>query len=372
MIKLFIAGDFCENERIHVLNNEGKYDEVFIDTSSIKKADLSIINLESPIVLNSTDKLKKPGPIFKSTVRTLDALKYAGFNIFTLANNHFYDYGDIGVNDTLNACKKNNVEYVGGGLNIVEAERVLYKEVNNKIIGIINFCENEFSIATETTGGANPLDIINNYNQIRKAKAIADYLILIIHGGHEHYQLPSPRMKKTYRFFVDAGADIVVNHHQHCYSGYEIYNKKPIFYGLGNYSFDWKGKRGLPWNEGFSLEVDLDNDNINFTLLPHVQGDDKPGVYPMDGNQRNDFFKKIDSINQLISSDRLLYDNFVKFCNSQKKLLLLPFEPYTNKLLRALRLRGLLPPFISSKRKSMIYNEINCESYLDILKQILK
>lgn len=42
-------------------------------------------------------------------------------------------------------------------------------------------------------------------------------------------------MQEIYRFFVDIGADAVINHHQHCYSGYEVYKEKPIFYGLGNF-----------------------------------------------------------------------------------------------------------------------------------------
>ena len=43
-------------------------------------------------------------------------------------------------------------------------------------------------------------------------------------------------MKETYRFFVDCGADAVINHHQHCYSGYEYYKDKFICYGLGNFA----------------------------------------------------------------------------------------------------------------------------------------
>ena len=39
------------------------------------------------------------------------------------------------------------------------------------------------------------------------------------------------------------GADAVVNHHQHCYSGYEVYKDKPVFYGLGNLLFDHASKR---------------------------------------------------------------------------------------------------------------------------------
>ena len=44
-------------------------------------------------------------------------------------------------------------------------------------------------------------------------------------------------------FFVDSGANIVVGHHTHCYSGYEEYNKGLIFYSLGNFLFDWKNLR---------------------------------------------------------------------------------------------------------------------------------
>lgn len=40
-------------------------------------------------------------------------------------------------------------------------------------------------------------------------------------------------MKELYRFLVDCGADAVINHHQHCFSGYEIYNEKPIFMDSG-------------------------------------------------------------------------------------------------------------------------------------------
>ena len=84
----------------------------------------------------------------------------------------------------------------------------------------------------------NPLLPIQQFYKIQEAKENADYVLVIVHGGIEHYQLPTSRMIETYRFFIDAGADAVVNHHQHCYSGYERYKSKPIIYGLGNLLFD--------------------------------------------------------------------------------------------------------------------------------------
>ena len=132
---------------------------------------------------------------------------------------------------------------------------ILYKEIGDKKLAVINCCEHEFSIATETTAGSNPLNPISQYYAIKEAKEKADYVLVIVHGGHEHYQLPSTRMQETYRFFIDVGADAVVNHHQHCYSGYEYYNGKPIMYGLGNFCFDEGLKKTKQWHEGYIVEI---------------------------------------------------------------------------------------------------------------------
>lgn len=65
-------------------------------------------------------------------------------------------------------------------------------------------------------------------------------------------------MVDTYRFFIDAGADAVINHHQHCISGYEHYQGKPIFYGIGNFFFPPIFKHTpKSWNEGYMVTLFL-------------------------------------------------------------------------------------------------------------------
>ncbi len=123
----------------------------------------------------------------------------------------------------------------------------MYITVDNNKLAFINVCENEFTIATENRGGCNPLNPIKQYYDIKEVKQNADYVFIIVHGGHEYCQQPSIRMKKTYRFFIDAGADMVLNHHQHCFCEYEIYKSKPIFYGLGNYCFGEGLDRPITW-----------------------------------------------------------------------------------------------------------------------------
>ena len=70
-------------------------------------------------------------------------------------------------------------------------------------------------------------------------------------------------MMETYRFFIEVGADAVVNHHQHCFSGYEIYKNKPIFYGLGNFSFDGIGS-GDRWSSGYIVTLNFSGTEVEF------------------------------------------------------------------------------------------------------------
>lgn len=92
-------------------------------------------------------------------------------------------------------------------------------------------------------------------------------------------------MQETYRFFIDTGADAVVNHHQHCYSGYEIYHDKPICYGLGNFCFDEDGRRECFWNEGYLVKLDFVNENIDFELIPYTQCNETASVILVQDNK---------------------------------------------------------------------------------------
>lgn len=147
----------------------------------------------------------------------------------TLANNHILDQGEQCCLDTKRELEKAGIDTVGVGHNIGEAGIILYKQINGETLAIINCCEHEFSIATESSAGANPINPIQQYYKVQEARQNADYVLVIVHGSHEHYQLPSPQMQEIFRFYIDAGADAVVNGHQHCYSGYEEYKGKPIF-----------------------------------------------------------------------------------------------------------------------------------------------
>lgn len=178
------------------------------------------------------------------------------------------------------------------------------------------------------------------------------------------FQLPSPRMVETYRFFIDAGADAVVNHHQHCYSGYEVYNEKPIFYGLGNFGFDLeKTVSKRPWNYGYMVEIDF-SQSVHSRIIPYYQYAEEPQIKLLEETAFNDEIKKI---NEVISSKEKLQEEvnayYKKVASNELSLL----EPYRGRLFGKLYDMGLLPQIIKGGKKYSILNHIMCESHHDKL-----
>lgn len=375
-MKILIAGDFAPRARLAKQIENGKFSEVFPEDirEVIKSADFSFVNFESPVVEDGYKPIPKCGPNLRCTPEAAEAVRYAGFSGVTMANNHILDFGAEGLRRSVKCCQEQGLDVVGVGENLHDAEKVLYLEKEGKKLAIINCCEHEFSIATESEAGANPLNPIRQYYAIQEAKKLADYVLVIVHGGHEHFQLPSPRMQETYRFFIDAGADAVVNHHQHCYSGYEVYNGKPIFYGLGNFCFDEPNMRNSIWNEGYMVILSFEQQKIGYELIPYTQCNEKPSVELV--KDRTKFDKNIERLNAIIHDTNELKKRVDEYYGSTAPSMLLMHQPYENRILNKLYRMHLLPSLVSKAKYLRLLNYIYCESHYDkhvfALKQLFR
>ncbi len=364
MADIIIAGDFAFRPEADLLS-EDSFDTKFGEISSIvKSVDYSIINLESPIIYGNPTPIRKLGPNLYAKPKSFMLIEYLGFKGVTLANNHFRDQGDKGVKETLDECLKYGIEYFGGGNNIDEASKTKVIQINEQKIAIINCCEVEFSIASDSKGGANPLNPISQYYAIKEAKKITDHVIVIVHGGIEHFQYPTIRMQQTYRFFIDAGASAVVNHHQHCYSGYEVYNGAPIIYGLGNFFFPRFRYYNTFWNFGYMVHLVL-KETISFEIIPYNQCSKDTNIILLKGKERADFVDKIQNICNVISNYNELKRINSEFMDKSLSSYDWLFQPYDNKYLRALANRGLIPKFISFKKIDEVMSLVKCQSHLD-------
>lgn len=380
-MKIVITGDYCPRDRVARAFAQGDHRAIEALSPIFAQADYSIVNLECPIVRGGEKPIIKNGPHLHADIRALEALKGVGTSCVTLANNHFRDFGDEGVLNTLSDLSAFGIDYVGGGANASDAAAVLYKEIGVETLAIINCCEHEFSIAADDLAGSNPLNPIQQYYAIQEAKQKADFVLVIVHGGIEHYQLPTPRMQETYRFFIDAGADAVINHHQHCYSGYEIYEGKPIFYGLGNLFFDDPAKRNSPWNEGYMVELTLGKElksegikelrNGSFRLIPYHQCDAEAKVVLYNEAEQNEFEKKIAESNAIIVDPIELQARYKKLMDETRMRYRGYMEPYRSRIARYLFRKGWLPS-IMRKKYPIIENMIQCESHRERLIDAIK
>jgi len=370
-IKVLITGDFCPVHRLE------KIDASFVDSilggflPTIRSSDLAITNLECPIT-PSKKGIGKTGPNLKGDEQAVDFLSHAGFSLCTLANNHILDYGEQGLRDTFKVLKNKEISNVGAGENKKEAAIPYIFEKEGLKIGILNVAENEWSTTHNDQPGANPIDPVHVYRSITSLKSQVDHTILITHGGHEMYPLPSPRMVSWFRGFIDMGADAVINHHTHCISGHEEYKGKPIFYSLGNFLFDNPNERNSIWNQGMAVQLTISKKKLNFSRLYFEQCNDEANLKLLDLNGHSALYQSIQKINNTIAQPDQLQTAFEEYVTKKKNLYNAYLEPYSNKYLIALRNRGLFPSLWRRRKKLLLENIMRCEAHRDVLLQLLQ
>jgi len=371
-MNIIVAGDFFISDSFK--------NQQLIDNSVEKifaAADYRIVNLEAPVTTNTPqNRILKTGPHLRSDAETLlPYLKQLKVEMVTLANNHILDYGTIGLSKTFSTLEENKINYVGAGNNLQEAAKQFTLEKNGMKIAVLNFAENEWSIAEEDKPGANPLDIIDNIKQIKTAKAIHDKVICIIHGGHEYYHLPSPRMVKQYRFYVENGADAVVGHHTHCIGGYEVYKDVPIIYSLGNFLFTLPSQME-EWYTGLLAILKVENKKpITFDLFPVSQETKKFSVALLNNAQKETVMNQIKEINTAISDEDLLqkkWDEFVIKKTNQYLNGLSPISAISNRYIRGgFNRLGIGKLLLSNNYLKLLLNLMRCEAHKDITSEII-
>ena len=370
-IKVNIGGDFCITPE-YVKGNlfSGQLQEIFRDS------DLNIVNLECPVIEKKKGKkIIKTGPHLYTSRDLLNQLKALNIHAVTLANNHIMDFGEEGIISTVEACNNENIQITGAGRNIEEASKPLILHVKGLRIAIVNFCENEWSVATGSSWGANPMNIIDNVQQIKLARRQADFVLVIIHGGHEIYNLPSPRMVKEYRFLAENGADAVIGHHPHYISGYEIHGEKPIFYSLGNFIFTMKTPYE-GWYKGLVVQLEITKSKVEkFNILPVIQDKNSFNLSVPEGEHRNEIMAEVEKYNSIISDDVTLKKCWEEFVQKKSRNveLLSPLNVLPGKYLRSGFARlGMNHILMRRNYLSEILNHIRCEAHRDIMISLLQ
>lgn len=251
--RLFLAGD-C-------IYQGGLDDDPLADSlrERITAADCALVNLEAPVPGDS-DPIPKSGPAKASDPSAPRLLADVGFDVACLANNHIMDYGEGGLETTMDACDAAGLQTVGAGENQQAALDPLTVTVGETSVAVVNVCEREFGVAEHDTPGTAWASHRSTERRIAEANADADLVLVVAHGGVEFTPLPPQQRQAQLRGFVDAGADAVVGHHPHVAQGWELYDGSPIYYSLGNFLFDQTNRPNTKW--GLCVELTLQGDTL--------------------------------------------------------------------------------------------------------------
>jgi len=218
----------------------------------LKNSDITFGNLEAPLT-NAQNKviwdyskiLEKPinihGKIYGNSIfckgnpKFVESLSLAGFNILSIANNHIMDYGEKGINDTIDALIKKNIKPIGAGRNIFEARKPVIFKIKGVTIGFLAYCDTY--VAGKKRAGVAAIKYAKE--DVAKLKNEVDYAIVSVHQGMDIEDYPLPTEVTSMHDIIDSGADIILRHHTHVIQGIEYYNKGVIVYSLGNFVFDY-------------------------------------------------------------------------------------------------------------------------------------
>jgi poly-gamma-glutamate synthesis protein (capsule biosynthesis protein) len=371
-MEIVIGGDVCPIERNHSIFIDGDATKIFNDLlPEIKGSDFVVINLECPLIKTNAP-INKSGPVLGADSDCINGLVNASIDAVNLANNHIMDHGSSGLKNTIEVCRENGILTVGAGENIIDAKKILYYSKGQIRLGILSVAEYEFSIATESQWGANPLDLIDIVRNINNNRKNIDFLIVLLHGGNERYPYPSPRLQDTCRFLIEEGAGAVIVQHTHCAGCYEKYNGKYIVYGQGNLIFDFP-RSEKAFYQGFLVKLKIKKDfTAQMDLIPYNQSEHHAGARKMVYEEAQEFLKMIDDRSKSILDPSFVMSQWLEFCKSKKNEYL-SYLIGQNKIFKRLDRYGFMVKyFYAQKLKTSIRNIIMCEAHRNVLETIFE
>jgi len=170
-------------------------------------------------------------------------IKEMGFDIVSLANNHAWDMGVEGLQNTIRHLEEMGIQYCGAGMNIEEASRPAVVTKDGLSVAFLAYCMcdeplfGHIEVAEENKPGICPLFMDKVVDDIKAAKKKYDKVVVIPHWGKEYSYSPLPEIVDMAKQMVKAGADAVMGGHPHQVQPLVRLHGTPVCFCLGNFLF---------------------------------------------------------------------------------------------------------------------------------------
>ncbi len=264
-VRLIAVGDIILQTR----NNKYPFENI---KETLKNKDILFGNLEA--VLSSKGKAAEIAHLLYSSPKNVEHLKSAGFDVLNIANNHIFDWGPEGFNNTLDVLCKNDLTFIGAN-NKPGKNHVIVEKKGIKF-GFLGYTEDGFSFP-EKGVWINKIEEIDIIKDIEYISPQCEFVIISLHWGINNAFYPSPKQINFAHKLIDAGATVILGHHPHVIQGIERYKTGLIAYSLGNFQYDSK----LPKrNKSIILCLNFDRERVeSYEIIPVIIGKNfLPGV----------------------------------------------------------------------------------------------
>lgn len=254
LLELFFVGDIMLGRAVESRMEQKGMFYPFKNVQELLIApDMTIGNFEGII---SVEHVQTPSMGFQFSIKReyLTLLKYIGFDVLSLANNHSNDFGVEALTYTRELCRELDISCAGSSTQF-DMHNIVIKEFDTKKIGFIFlhtlYQKQDTALLTSVL------------NELRSK---SDLQIAYIHWGEEYVLTHTDMQQQLAEFLIDFGVDAVVGHHPHVVQDIALYKNKPIFYSLGNFIFDQYFSDAV--QEGLGVQMKIETEKIIYTLIP--------------------------------------------------------------------------------------------------------
>jgi poly-gamma-glutamate capsule biosynthesis protein CapA/YwtB (metallophosphatase superfamily) len=215
---------------------------------------------------------------FRTPPEYAKQLKQVGFDVLSVANNHSFDFGDVGFLDTIAHIEAAGMVAVG------KKDQIRYLDVRGNRVAFIGF--------SYLSDHNSILDLEAAKALIQTAAANAEIVVVSVHAGAEGTDAMDVGDRDEYFFsenrgnilrfartMIDAGADLILGHGPHVPRAIELYSDRLIAYSLGNFMGYQTLSSVAELGYSLILELELDQEGrfINGKIIPvHIDANGIP------------------------------------------------------------------------------------------------
>lgn len=266
-MKIAFLGDIALIGKYDLTRNPNARDRLKVLSKKLAEYDYVVGNLESPLTNKNKTMVCKSMHLKTHTIN-VELLKYLNVNAVSLANNHVYDFGKKGLEDTIKVLNHNGIEWFGAN------SKFILKEISGEKFCLSGFC----CYSTNATGyiknrkneGINLLSYDNIISQLNIDKKNKTFSIMSFHWGEEHTNYPKYEHLCLAEKIAKKKDVLIIGHHPHIIQGVQKKYNSVVAYSLGNFLFDdcvsitgsFNVKQTANNKKSFIFEVEIENGSI--------------------------------------------------------------------------------------------------------------